>query len=118
MKKLFLSILLVGLMVNTYAVKKENKKESAADNTELTTISGQVLDQRTNETLVGVKVALKGTDKVAYTDFDGKYRFEKVRPGTYVLTASYISYEESNVQELKLNKNTNQVNILMKDAND
>lgn len=117
MKRLFLSFLLVGCVAFTYAEKKENKKENAADNSELTTISGQVLDQRTNETLVGVKVALKGTDKVAYTDFDGKYSFKNIKPGTYELTASYISYEKSTVQDLTLSKNTNQVNILMKDSN-
>ncbi len=117
MKKLFLSFLLVGCVAFAYAGKKENKKEHAADNSELTTISGQVLDQRTNETLVGVKVALKGTDKVAYTDFDGKYSFNNVKPGTYELTASYISYEKSTVQDLKLDKNINQVNILLKDSN-
>lgn len=117
MKKLFLSILMIGCVVFTYAGKKENKKENTAGNSELTTISGQVLDQRTNETLVGVKIALKGTDKVAYTDFDGKYSFKNVRPGTYELTASYISYEKSTVQDLKLDKNMNQVNILMKDSN-
>ncbi|MEN6455395.1 MAG: carboxypeptidase-like regulatory domain-containing protein, partial [Prolixibacteraceae bacterium] len=100
MKKLFVSVLLVGCMVFTYAGKKETKKEVATDNSELTTISGQILDQRTNETLVGVKVALKGTGKVAYTDFDGKYSFENVKPGTYALTASYISYEESTVENL------------------
>lgn len=117
MKKLFVSVLLVGCVAFTYAGKKETKKENTADNSELTTISGQILDQRTNETLVGVKVALKGTGKVAYTDFDGKYSFENVKPGTYALTASYISYEESTVENLKLSKNTNQVNIRLKDAN-
>jgi hypothetical protein len=117
MKKLFVSVLLVACVVFTYAGKKETKKENTADNSELTTISGQILDQRTNETLVGVKVALKGTGKVAYTDFDGKYSFENVKPGTYALTASYISYEESTVENLKLSKNTNQVNIRLKDAN-
>lgn len=117
MKKLFVSLLLVSCVVFTYAGNKENKKEVAAHNSELTTISGRILDQRTNETLVGVKVALKGTGKVAYTDFDGKYSFENVKPGTYALTASYVSYEESTVENLKLNKNTNQVNIRLKDAN-
>lgn len=117
MKKLLMSVLLFGCVVFSFAAKKESKKENAADATEVTTINGQVLDQRTNETLVGVKVELKGTGQVAYTDFDGKYNFENVKPGTYVLTASYISYEESTVEDLKLNKNMNQVNILMKDAN-
>jgi len=117
MKQLLLSILFVGCMVFTYAENKENKKESTVSDSELTTISGQVLDQRNNETLVGVKVMLEGTDKVAYTDFDGKYSFENVKPGTYQLTASYISYKESTVEDLRLNKTANQVNILLKDAN-
>ncbi|MGD9555516.1 MAG: carboxypeptidase-like regulatory domain-containing protein [Mangrovibacterium sp.] len=117
MKKLLMSVLLVGCVVFSFAAKKESKKEKAVDVAEVTTINGRVLDQRTNETLVGVKVELKGTNQVVYTDFDGKYNFENVKPGTYVLTASYISYEESTVEDLKLNKNMNQVNILMKDAN-
>lgn len=117
MKQLLLSILFVGCIVFTYAENKGNKKESTVSDSELTTISGQVLDQRNNETLVGVKVTLNGTDKVAYTDFDGKYSFDNVKPGTYELTASYISYKESTVEDLRLNKTANQVNILLKDAN-
>ena len=94
MKKFVLSLLLIGSTVLAMATNKESKSENTSTNTAaLTQLYGEVIDKNTNETLVGVKVTIDGTDKVAYTDFDGKYSFDNMKPGKYKLTASYISYE-------------------------
>ncbi|WP_423129554.1 carboxypeptidase-like regulatory domain-containing protein [Gaoshiqia sp. Z1-71] len=117
MKHTLLSILFMGLVVFASAGNKENKNETSSEKAELVSFSGEVTDQITREALVGVKVSLEGTDQVVYTDFDGKYSFEDVKPGTYHLTASFISYEKTSVEELELSLNTNQVNLSLKSSN-
>lgn len=117
MKNLFLSILFIGLVAVATAGNKEGKNETTADNAVLTVLSGEVVDQLTHEALVGVKVTLEETDQVVYTDFDGKYTFENLNPGTYNLTASYISYENNSLEDLELRLNKNQVNISLKSSN-
>ena len=65
-------------------------------------IEGKVLDLLTGETLTGVAVTIKGTNLVSYTDFDGNYSFENLKPGTYILVASYISYKNSLIENVEL----------------
>ena len=55
-------------------------------------VTGKVVDAKTNETLAGVKVHIAGTDIVAYTDFDGNFLFPTIPAGSYVLEFDYITY--------------------------
>lgn len=116
MKRVLLFIVIAGVGLVALAFSFNGKSEKTAGNSELITIQGQVLDHRTNEALVGVKVTLDGTNKVAYTDFDGNYCFDQVQAGAHELTASYISYEQSIIKDLPLNKSINQVNIRLEDS--
>ncbi len=56
-------------------------------------ISGKVTDSRNNEPLIGAAVTISGTTTGSATDFDGKYTISNLKPGTYPLTISYISYK-------------------------
>lgn len=90
-------LILVGLLMigsGTFAKNKNNTKETEVASNAITSISGTITDEATGENLVGVKVVLEGTDKVAYTDFDGMFKFEGINKGTYKLSADYISYTE------------------------
>jgi hypothetical protein len=106
---LILSILF-GLFISTSANEKEAKKEASV-NTITMSVSGNVSDAKTGEALVGVKVQLEGTEKKAYTDFDGNYYFDEVSPGEYSVTASYISYEKNKVENKNIDVLTNTVDI-------
>lgn len=117
MKKLFVSILLMGIVALASAGNNETKKETIAESTAVVALSGEVVDLLTHEALVGVKVTIEGTDQVVYTDFDGKYSFENLKPGKYNLVASYISYENIAVEDLEVSLNSNQVNISLKSSN-
>ena len=100
------------------AANKESKSEiSSTGNAVTTELSGQVIDKNTNETLVGVKVTIKGTDLVAYTDFDGKYHFDSLKPGKYNVTASYISYENKTVENIVLTPKANEVDFSLENSN-
>lgn len=105
MKALVLSIAMVTLMtLNVFAGtndKADKPGEPAANNT---SISGVIVDEETGEALTGVEVKLNGNEIKTYTDFDGKFVFEKVNPGDYSVEANFISYERT-VRSIKVNTN-------------
>ena len=118
MKNLFLSMLMVFAVTVAMADQKENKNTAEAQTTVSSAmLSGSVTDQNTNESLVGVKIELEGTEQVTYTDFDGNYRFENVKPGTYAVTASYVSYDKTSLKKVVVNPSENQVMISLKSSN-
>lgn len=68
-------------------------------------ITGIVLDGSTGESLTGVEVRVEGTEMKTYTDFDGKFVFEGVKPGNYKISTNYISYKCSETQDLSVKNN-------------
>ncbi len=56
-------------------------------------ISGRILNVKTNEGLIGVNVMVKGTYYGAATDLDGHYFIAGVSPGTYDVEASIIGFK-------------------------
>lgn len=59
-------------------------------------ITGQVVDGKTRDALIGVNVNVIGTTTGASTDSNGNYVIPGISPGTYVLQFSYIGYETVN----------------------
>ena len=55
-------------------------------------IRGQVFDKADNEMLIGASVRISGTAIGGATDLDGNYSIPNLKPGTYTLDISYISY--------------------------
>ena len=116
MKNLLLIVLFTACSFVVLATEKETKKESKAELAEVS-LDGVIVDKITNEPLVGVKVALEGTDKVVYTDFDGNYSFENLMPGDYKVSANYVSYQHVSGKNVKLNGKENRCNLDLKMIN-
>lgn len=55
-----------------------------------TTVNGRVLDSKTNESIPGANVIVKGTNRGTVTDFDGKFSLD-LDPGA-VLIFTFIGY--------------------------
>src|SRR6186713_2359407 len=55
-------------------------------------IGGVVTDSQTKEPVVGAGVMIQGTQVGTMTDVDGKFEIPNVKPGTYSLTISFITY--------------------------
>lgn len=55
------------------------------------TLRGKVIDD-TGFALIGANVLIDGTQKGAMCDLDGNYSIEGLAPGTYSVSASFISY--------------------------
>jgi outer membrane receptor protein involved in Fe transport len=79
MKTLLISCLLLIITIFSYA--------------QTGTIKGSVTDSKTQESLIGTTVLIKGTTQGTITDFDGNFTLPEVEPGTHTLVVSFISYE-------------------------
>lgn len=75
------------------------------------TIKGKVVDNDTNEPLIGVNV-IYAPGKGAATDFDGMFMFE-VPNGKYTLNISYVGYQVEQ-KDITVNNNIIDLKIKMK----
>jgi hypothetical protein len=100
MKKvtLFFAVMIIGI-AGAIASGNSNGEEAVVKTVSL---SGLIMDMTTGEALAGVKVTVDETDEFVYTDFDGNFSFDNLIPGSYQITASYISYKSA---DKKLNIN-------------
>lgn len=77
-------------------------------------IRGRVVDDKTKEPLIGANIVLLGTNYGAVTDIDGNYIILNVPPSTYSVKASFISYQNVTVNNVKVNEDlTSEVNFNM-----
>jgi TonB-dependent receptor len=72
-------------------------------------LSGKILDSKTNEALFGAKVILQGLGKGAVTDGDGNYSLKGLSAGTYILEVRNETYNNLILTEIKLKENENLV---------
>jgi len=115
MKKILLVMAMFLLAVTLRAEENGNKTKDSDANATIV-LAGSIVDQKSGESLVGVEVKIEGTDMKTYTDFDGNFSFENVKPGEYKLVTSYISYQQ-NAQELTVNSNENDIKIKLQTSN-
>lgn len=81
-------------------------------------ISGTILDETDNSSLIGVSVVLSPTNDTAQkfggvTDIDGVFSIQNLPAGQYRLRASYVGFEQY-TRTLNLNQNLNLGTITMK----
>lgn len=96
--------ILVLISISVYAVNeirsvKSNDATSSGQNSNVNSqliISGNILDQKNNETLAGASIYIDG--KKIYSDLDGRFTFPVSRPGKYDMKVELISYETTEMQ--------------------
>jgi hypothetical protein len=104
MKTVFLILTLVAVSTGIFA--REPSVDALKEGQ--VTIEGMVSDKLSGESLTGVKVWLEGSDAVGYTDFDGKFKIDNIKAGTYTVLVEYISYDSERLEEISLNGKTGQ----------
>ena len=65
-------------------------------------IIGKVVDQQSDEPLIGANVIVVGTSLGAATDVNGSYIISQVPPGNYSIKASYIGYQDVTVEQTRV----------------
>ncbi len=112
MKKIILSLMVVAILGVLYADNEGvDSKEKPATTIQTILLSGKVMDYNSGEALTGVEITLEGTQIKIYTDFDGKFEIENIKPGNYNIIAAYISYDKSLIENFKADIENNEVNI-------
>ncbi|MCJ8210829.1 TonB-dependent receptor [Mucilaginibacter sp. RS28] len=70
-------------------------------------ITGQIIDQETNDPIVGASVLIKGTTRGTQTDISGRFKLS-VPEGNTTLVIRYLGYK---AKEVNVSGNQSQVNI-------
>jgi TonB-dependent receptor len=63
-------------------------------------IDGQIIDHKSQETIVGANVVIEGTTVGASTDIDGKFEIPNLKPGTYNIVVSFVTYKTQTVTDV------------------
>jgi hypothetical protein len=100
MKKIIAIVFILSLFAANaiYAGNDEGNGNPPA----ATTITGKVIDNMTSEELAGVTVQIEGTELKTYTDIEGNFTIEGLQPGNYDLKVSYISYKETELNNISV----------------
>ena len=122
MKKTLLTLSFLAAVVFAFAGIKgnsenKNKSTETVSANASVSISGKVIDFTSGEALAGVEVAIEGSTKKVHTDFDGNFKIENLKPGSYNMIASYISYNKSFIEKLDIEKSNRELNIKLQSAN-
>jgi len=122
MKKTLLTLSFLAAVVFAFAENNGNSANKNKSNESVTanavvSISGKVIDFTSGEALAGVEVAIEGSTQKVHTDFDGNFKIDNVKPGSYNLIASYISYKKSFIEKLDVEKPNQELNIKLQSAN-
>ncbi|MCF8331982.1 MAG: carboxypeptidase-like regulatory domain-containing protein [Bacteroidales bacterium] len=105
MKKIFtittalLILISSALLAGNDGETKETKKQA--------NITGTVLDKTSGENLAGVEIRVENTEIVCYSDLEGDFTINNLKPGSYNIILSYISYNKSFVENINVNVGEN-----------
>ena len=116
MKKILIGFLSLMLALAVTAKENEVKKESTTDTSATIALVGSISDANSGESLVGVEVKIEGTDLKTYTDFDGNFTFNNIKPGEYKVVANYISYKPV-AEKLEANAQNNELKLKLQPSN-
>lgn len=56
-------------------------------------IQGKVIDENTQEGIIGASILIEGTSQGVATDIEGRFELGKILPGTYSLLISSLGYQ-------------------------
>lgn len=79
------------------------------------TVSGTVTDKADGSPLPGANITIEGTNMGNSSKLDGTYAIRNVRPGSYVLKASFIGYKEQK-KEITVGRSAVTVDFALEEA--
>ncbi len=103
------AILLSAAVFGNVTVENEANETESVSVVESVQLTGSIMDDKNNETLVGATVFVDG--KKYYSDLDGNFCISDIKPGKHQIKVELISYQPAFV-EIDAN-NYNGINIYL-----
>ncbi len=97
--KKFIHTLLLSIAISISSLAQSN-------------LTGTVTDAENGNPLIGANVVIKELQRGISTNPEGKFEFENIEPGDYILIASFIGYHNKKVK-LRIEDENSQVEIKM-----
>lgn len=63
-------------------------------------ITGIIRDAKTSEPIIGANVVIQGTTVGAATDIDGKFLINNIKPGSYGVVVSFVTYKTQTLADV------------------
>lgn len=63
-------------------------------------IQGKVIDENTQEGIIGASILIEGTSQGVATDIEGRFELGKILPGTYSLLISSLGYQSQKLTSI------------------
>jgi hypothetical protein len=76
--------------------------------------SGTVVEELTGEPVSGATVHVKELNKDFFTDFDGNFTIDKITPGNYSFTISFVSFKTASLNNFEISPTSSQVLVSLK----
>lgn len=96
-----LSYVLIGNQITIF--EEKNKHQSLKDKN--CSISGNIIDEKTKESVPYINVIISGTNCGTITNEKGEFIIEDLAPGTYNLLISAIGYSAQNIDNITVKFN-------------
>lgn len=78
------------------------------------TIEGNLLDLESNKAPLNMaKVTIKGSEAKTFSDAQGHFKFENLKPGTYTLVSRFVGYDPKEIKVEVKPETTNNVTLEM-----
>ncbi|MGM0612384.1 MAG: carboxypeptidase-like regulatory domain-containing protein [Bacteroidota bacterium] len=101
MNRIFLFTIIVSMLFSVNALAGDDGNTKS--NKESANIHGTIFDHESGENLAGAIIKVEGTDIKEYSDLDGDFVINGLEPGNYSLVISYISYNNTYIENLEVN---------------
>ena len=73
-----------------------------------------VVEESTGDPLTGALIKIQGIEKEYFTDFEGGFSINELKPGTYNIEISYISFDSRELKEVFLDHTNNNIFISLR----
>ena len=77
-------------------------------------LSGTVIEEASGDVLAGASIKITGLDKEIYSDLDGKFNVNGLKPGKYSIEISYLSYSTTELTGIQLDSEHNKLLVRLK----
>ena len=87
---------IAGTASNEVKKEKESQPEAPVEIVQSLQLTGSVVDEKNHEALAGAAIVVDG--KKYYSDLDGNFAINGVKPGKYSVVVELISYEPATME--------------------